>query len=109
MWSDAFAQAAGAAPSVNPAVGMLVQFGPILLIFVIMYFLLIRPQQEQAKKTKTMLEALGRGDRVVTSGGMLGTVVDVKDDGRVVLKVSDDVKMEFLKSAVVQVLTEKKS
>jgi preprotein translocase subunit YajC len=109
MWSDAWAQAGGAAPNVNPTVAMLVQFGPILLIFVIMYFLLIRPQQEQAKKTKAMLEALTRGDRVVTSGGMLGTVVDVKEDGRVLLKVSDDVKMEFLKSAVVQVLTEKKS
>jgi preprotein translocase subunit YajC len=108
MWSDAWAQAAGPAPNVNPTVAMLVQFGPILLIFVIMYFLLIRPQQEQAKKTRKMLDALARGDKVVTTGGLLGTVVDVKDT-KVLLKVSDDVKMEFLKSAVVQVLTEKTS
>jgi preprotein translocase subunit YajC len=105
MWSDAWAQS-GAAPSANPTIGMLVQFGPILLIFVIMYFLLIRPQQQQQKKTQEMLKQLKKGDRVVTSGGMLGTVVGV-DDAKVVLKVADEVKMEFLKSAVVQVLQEK--
>lgn len=107
MWSDAWAQA-GAAPTVNPTVAMLVQFGPILLIFVIMYFLLIRPQQQQQKKTQEMLKALKKGDRVVTSGGMLGTVLGV-DDAKVVLKVGDDVKIEFLKSAVVSVVQEKAS
>ncbi len=105
MWSDAWAQA-GAAPNVNPTIAMLVQFGPILLIFVIMYFLLIRPQQTQQKKMQAMLKALKKGDRVVTSGGILGTVVGV-DDARVVLRVTDDVKLEFLKSAVVSVVTEK--
>jgi preprotein translocase subunit YajC len=105
MWSDAWAQG-GTAQSVDPTIAMLVQFGPILLIFVIMYFLLIRPQQQQQKKTQAMLKALKKGDRVVTSGGMLGTVVGV-DDAKVVLKVADEVKMEFLKSAVVQVVVEK--
>jgi preprotein translocase subunit YajC len=105
MWSDAWAQG-GAAQPVDPTIAMLVQFGPILLIFVIMYFLLIRPQQQQQKRTQAMLKALKRGDRVVTSGGMLGTVVGV-DDAKVVLKVADDVKIEFLKSAVVQVVVEK--
>lgn len=105
MWSDAWAQG-GSPQSVDPTIGMLVQFGPILLIFVIMYFLLIRPQQQQHKKTQAMLKALKKGDRVVTSGGILGTVVGV-DDAKVVLKVSDDVKLEFLKSAVVQVVVEK--
>ncbi len=105
MWSDAWAQA-GAAPNANPTIAMLVQFGPILLIFVIMYFLLIRPQQETQKKVQAMLKALKKGDRVVTSGGMLGTVVGV-DDAKVVLKVADDVKVEFLKSAVVSVVQEK--
>ncbi len=105
MWSDAWAQT-GAVPAGNSTIGMLVQFGPILLIFVIMYFLLIRPQQQQQKKMQLMIKALKKGDRVVTSGGMLGTVVGV-DDAKIVLKVADDVKMEFLKSAVVQVLQEK--
>jgi preprotein translocase subunit YajC len=105
MWSDAWAQA-GAAPTVNPTIAMLVQYGPILLIFVIMYFLLIRPQQTQQKRMQERLKALKKGDRVVTSGGILGTVVGV-DDAKVVLKVSDDVKLEFLKSAVVSVVTEK--
>jgi preprotein translocase subunit YajC len=105
MWSDAWAQS-GAAPSVDPTIAMLVQFGPILLIFVIMYFLLIRPQQVQAKKTQAMLKALKKGDRVVTTGGMMGTVLGV-DDAKVVIKIADDVKVEFLKSAVIQVLQEK--
>lgn len=108
MWSDAWAQAGGAAPNVNPTIAMLVQFGPILLIFVIMYFLLIRPQQQQQKKTQEMLKQLKKGDRVVTSGGMFATVVGVDDaNAKVVLKVADDVKMEFLKSAVVQIVSEK--
>ena len=107
MWSDAWAQSGGAS-SVDPTVAMLVQFGPILLIFVIMYFLLIRPQQQQQKKPQQMLKALKKGDRVVTSGGMMGTVLGV-DDAKVVLKVADDGKIEFLKSAVVSVLQEKAS
>ncbi len=106
MWSDAWAQAGGAAPNVNPTIAMLVQFGPILLIFVSMYFLLIRPQQQQQKKTQEMLKQLKKGDRVVTSGGLFGTVVGV-DDAKVVLKVADEVKLEFLKSAVVSVVQEK--
>jgi preprotein translocase subunit YajC len=104
LWSDAYAQAPGG-PMSSP-VAMFAQFGWIILVFVVMYLLLIRPQQQQQKKAAEMLKALKKGDRVVTSGGLLGTVVGV-DDGKVVLKVSDEVKMEFLKSAVVQVVAEK--
>jgi preprotein translocase subunit YajC len=107
MWSDAFAQAqaaqAGTPP--NPTVAFLVQFAPILLIFAIMYLLMIRPQQQRQKQMDTMLKALKKGDRVVTSGGMLGTVVGV-EDAKVVLRISDDVKAEFTKAAIVQVLAE---
>ncbi len=105
MWSDAWAQG-GSPQHVDPTIAMLVQFGPILLIFVVMYFLLIRPQQQQQKKTQEMLKQLKKGDRVVTSGGLFGTVVGV-DDAKVVLKVADEVKLEFLKSAVVSVVQEK--
>src|SRR5258708_4361717 len=104
MWSDAFAQTPGAAAAPgNPAIAMLIQFGPIVIIFVIMYLLLIRPQQQRQKQLDTMLKAVKKGDRVVTSGGILGTVVGV-DDAKAVLKIADDVKVEFTKSSIVQVL-----
>ena len=109
MWTDAFAQAAGgAAPAgqnLNPMVAYLVQFGPILLIFAVMYLLLIRPQQVQQSKLQQMLKAVKKGDKVVTSGGIIGTVVGV-DEAKVVLRIAEDVKVEFLKSAIVQVQAE---
>lgn len=76
---------------------------PIVLIFVIFYFLLIRPQQKKQKEHQKMLEAIEKGDRVVTSGGIYGTVVGVKDN-IVVLKIADNVKVEFAKSAVSHIL-----
>ena len=107
MWSDAYAQAAGAAPAAAPGgpIALLVQFGPILIIFAIMYLLLIRPQQQRQKQTDLMLKALKKGDRVVTSGGIMGTVIGV-DDAKVVVRIADEVKVEFTKSAIVQVLVE---
>lgn len=105
LWSDAYAQAAGG-PAGSSPVALFAQFGWIILVFAVMYLLLIRPQQQQQKKASEMLKALKRGDRVVTSGGIIGSVVGV-DDGKVVLRVSEDVKLEFVKSAVVQVLVEK--
>jgi preprotein translocase subunit YajC len=107
MWSDALAQAqaAPAGPPPNPTVAFLIQFAPILLIFAIMYLLMIRPQQQRQKQMDAMLKGLKKGDRVVTSGGMLGTVVGV-EDAKVVLRISDDVKAEFTKAAIVQVLAE---
>jgi preprotein translocase subunit YajC len=68
----------------------------------IFYFLIIRPQQKRQKETQKMLESVRKGDRVLTSGGIFGTVVGTKDDV-VVLKVSDEVKVEFTKSSIVQV------
>ncbi len=105
MWSTAYAQAGAAPGGGNPAVGMLVQFAPIILVFAIMYLLLIRPQQERQKKLDQMLKAVKKGDRVLTSGGIMGTVVGV-DDARAVLKIADDVKVEFTKASIVQVLPE---
>ena len=110
MWSDALAQTGGGgAAQANPALGtllMLLQFVPILLI---LYFLLIRPQQQQRKKLEAMLKQLKKGDRVLTTGGIYGTVLGV-DDVKAVLRIAEghkeDVKVEFAKSAIVQVLVE---
>ena len=103
LTTDAFAQAGAAAPAGNPMMStllMLLQFVPIILII---YLLIIRPQQTRQKQLDLMLKGLKKGDRVLTSGGLYGTVIGV-DDAKVVLKVADDVKLEFTKSSVVQVL-----
>lgn len=104
MWTDAFAQSTAPAGESNPTIAILLQllqFAPILLIF---YFLLIRPQQQKQKKLDQMIRELKKGDRVVTSGGIIGTVVGI-DDSKAVLKIADDVKVEFAKGSITQVLT----
>ncbi len=83
--------------------GSLLLFVPIIAIF---YFLVIRPQNKKQKDAQKMLASLRKNDRVVTIGGMRGTVTAVKDDS-VVLKVDDNTKIEFNKSAVSQVLERK--
>ena len=88
------AAAAGAAAP-NP----LIQLAPLLLIVVVFYFLMWRPQQKQAKERKAMLEALKPGDEVITSGGMLGTLQKVEED-RVVVRVAEGVNVRMLRSAV---------
>ncbi len=111
MVSDAFAQGlfggggSAASGSPNPNMTFILQIAQFLPIIAIFYLLLIRPQQQQAKKLKLMLAALKRGDKVVTSGGLMGTIVGL-DEHKAVLRVADDVKMEFLKSAIVSVVTE---
>jgi preprotein translocase subunit YajC len=102
---DAFAQigGAGGAAGSNPMIStglMLLQFLPI---FLIIYLLIIRPQQKRQKDLEKMLKALKKGDKVLTSGGLYGTVVGL-DDAKTVLKVADDVKLEFARSAIVQVI-----
>ena len=67
------------------------QFIPLILIFVIFYFFLIRPQQKKVKDHKAMVEALKRGDKVITSGGILGTVERIIDNEKVEVKISDNV------------------
>jgi preprotein translocase subunit YajC len=102
MWTDALAQAGGSAPP-DPKIAMLLQVLQFVPLFLILYLLLIRPQQQQRKKLNEMLKALKKGDRVLTTGGIVGTVIGV-DDARAVLKIADDVKVEFAKTAIVQVL-----
>jgi preprotein translocase subunit YajC len=101
MTDVAWAQAGGSPPANDPRV-MFFNFLPLILVFLIFYFLILRPQSKRQKDMQKMIEALKKGDRVLTSGGLYGDVVDVKGD-TVILKVADNVKMEFAKSAVVSV------
>jgi preprotein translocase subunit YajC len=82
----------------------ILQFLPLVLVMVIFYFLVLRPQMKRQKDVQKMIEALKKGDRVITSGGMYGDVVDLRED-RVVLRVAENVKIEFAKSAVTGVIT----
>lgn len=104
MWTDAWAQAPGGG-SPNSTVTILLTMLQFLPIFLIIYFLIIRPQQQKQKTLEKMLVGLKKGDRVLTTGGIYGTVVGV-DDPKVVLRIADDLKVEFAKNAIVQVLPE---
>ena len=80
------------------------QFIPLILIFVIFYFFLIRPQQKKVKEHKTMVESLKRGDKVVTSGGITGIVERVVDNDKVEVEIAENVKVEIVKSTGIQSL-----
>ncbi len=80
------------------------QLVPLILIFVIMYFLLIRPQQKKAKEHRAMVNALRRGDQVVTQGGVIGKVAKVKDENELEVEVAEGVKVRVVQSTIVQVL-----
>ena len=82
----------------------LIQFLPLVLIFVVFYFLLIRPQQRKAKDHRTMLDALRRGDRVVTGGGIIGTVARVDNPEEVTVDIADGVRVRVLRSTITSVL-----
>ena len=101
FFTPAFAQTAGAVPGGAAAFA---QFLPIVLIFVIFYFLLIRPQQTKMKQHRAMVEALRRGDQVVTSGGIVAKVSKVQDDGMVEVEIADGVKVKVVKHTITQVL-----
>ncbi len=76
------------------------QFIPLILIFVIFYFFLIRPQQKKVREHKTMTQNLKRGDEVITSGGIIGTVDRVFEDDRIELNISDGVKVQVIKNTI---------
>ena len=76
------------------------QFIPLILIFVIFYFFLIRPQQKKVREHKTMTQNLNRGDEVITSGGIIGTVDRVFEDDRIELNISDGVKVQVIKNTI---------
>ena len=80
------------------------QFIPLILIFVIFYFFLIRPQQKKVKEHKLMVENLKRGDEVITSGGIVGSIERVIDNDKVEVLISENVKVEVVKSTGIQAL-----
>jgi preprotein translocase subunit YajC len=92
-------QASGSGNATGSMISTLVTFG---LVFVIFYFLIIRPQNKKQKDAQKMIEAVKKGDKVVTAGGIHATVYTVKEK-TVILKVDDDTKMEFSKSAIASV------
>jgi preprotein translocase subunit YajC len=81
------------------------QFIPLILIFAIMYFLLIRPQQRKLKAHRAMVENLRRGDQVITQGGLIGKVSKVKDDDEVEVELGTNMKVRVVKSTIAQVVS----
>jgi preprotein translocase subunit YajC len=100
--SNAYAQTTTAAADPG-LIGNLTTFAPLLIMFVVMYFLMIRPQQKRQKEMKLMIEALAKGDEVATVGGILGRVVQVKD-AYVTLEVAAGTEMLVQKNAVTTLL-----
>jgi preprotein translocase subunit YajC len=98
--NEAWAQAAGGGGSA----GGIEQFLPFVLIIVVFYFLLIRPQQAKAKRHKELIKNVRRGDRVVTQGGLLGTVSKVINDGEIQVEISEGVRVRILRNAITEVL-----
>jgi len=96
--SNAYAQAAGGAAT-NP----LLQFAPLVILFGIFYFMLIRPQMKRAKEQRTMVSALAKGDEVITTGGLLGRIDDISESF-ITLEVAPNVKLKLQKGAVTTVL-----
>ena len=100
--SPAYAQAAGGFAG---SLGALEQFLPLVLIFVVFYFLLIRPQQKKMKQHKEMLGLLRRGDRVVTAGGIIGTVNKLVNDTEVSVEIAEGVRVRVLRGTITEVLS----
>ncbi|WP_029014395.1 preprotein translocase subunit YajC [Niveispirillum irakense] len=100
--STAYAQAAGAAP--GGGMESLMSLAPLVLIFVVFYFLLIRPQQKKMKEHRAMLGALRRGDRVVTGGGIIGTVVKVGTEEDVTVEIAEGVRVRVMRGTITNVL-----
>ena len=80
------------------------QFIPLILIFIIFYFFLIRPQQKRVKDHKTMVASLKRGDEVITSGGIIGVVDKVMEDDRIEVTLADNVKVQIIRSTITSLL-----
>lgn len=92
---------AGAPPSA--AAGFMSQFGALIMIFLVFYFLLIRPQQKRLKQHQSMISSINRGDKVVTGGGIVGTVERVIDENEVLVSIADNVTIKVIKSTLADV------
>ena len=99
MITPAFAQSLGGAGGTD----MLIQFVPFVLIFVIMWFLIIRPQQKRAKSHQELIKNVRRGDTVVTSGGIIGKVSKVIDDAEIEVEIADGVRIRLIRGMITDV------
>ncbi|MBT4110140.1 MAG: preprotein translocase subunit YajC [Pelagibacterales bacterium] len=97
--SEAMAQGAGGGS------GFLIQIAPLVLIFAVFYFLLIRPQQKKMKEHRSMVESLSKGDKVVTAGGLLGTISKIEDDRIASVEISENVKVQVVRSTITEVIS----
>lgn len=101
MWiSTAYAQTAGG----DGGSSMLIQLAPLVLIFIVFYFLIIRPQQKKMKDHKSLIDNLRRGDRVVTTGGIIGIVTKVTGDREIGLEIADGVRVRAVRSMIAEVM-----
>jgi preprotein translocase subunit YajC len=101
--SNAYAQTAAGGAAEPGLMGSLTTFAPLILMFVVMYFLMIRPQQKRQKELRSMMDALGKGDEVVTVGGVLGRVMRVTD-AYVTVEIAQGTEVVVQKSAVTGLL-----
>jgi preprotein translocase subunit YajC len=99
--NDAMAQTMDAA---GPQSNFMMQFMPLLLIFVVFYFLLIRPQQKKIKTHLEMIASLKRGDRIVTGGGIIGVVNRIVDEKEVIVEIAENVKVRIARTTIADVL-----
>jgi preprotein translocase subunit YajC len=98
--SPAYAQDA-----VDGGAGGMIQLLPLVLIFVVFYFLLIRPQQKKMKTHRTMVDALKRGDKVITGGGLIGTVTKVPEGNEIQIEIADGVRVKVMRHTIQEILT----
>jgi preprotein translocase subunit YajC len=98
--TPAYAQASG-----MPTTETLIQFVPFVLIFVIMWFLIIRPQQRRAREHQNMIKAVRRGDTIVSSGGIVGRVTKVTDDPEIEIEIAEGVRVKLVRGMIAEVRT----
>jgi preprotein translocase subunit YajC len=106
------AWAAETAPAVaaeGDATSSLMRFAPLFLIFAVFYFLLIRPQQKKLDEHAGMIKALKKGDKVITGGGIVGSVVKLDDDEKVTIEIAEGVQVKMVRSTISSVVAEKSS
>lgn len=103
MISNALAQDAAAAAMQQP--GLMANLIPLVLIIVVFYFLLIRPQQKRMKEHQALVEGLRRGDKVVTAGGIIGTVTKVEDNTTVMVEIAPEVRVKVMRSTITNVMS----
>ena len=101
--SEAFAQTAPAAAASGSTTSSLMSMLPLVLMFVVLYFIMIRPQMKKQKEHRAMIDALAKGDEVATAGGLLGKVTSLSE-GSISLQIASGVEVQLQRSAIVQVL-----